>query len=47
MYNLHINLGRYSSMVEHLYVAQYVPCSNQGIHPEKKSLFILFLYGIL
>lgn len=23
----------YNSMVEWLYVAQFVPCSNQGIHP--------------
>jgi hypothetical protein len=26
-------------MVEQLYVAQYVPCSNQGIHPKKNEYF--------
>jgi hypothetical protein len=28
------NIGKYSSMVEQLYVAQKVPCSNQGIFPK-------------
>jgi hypothetical protein len=32
LYIIIIFLRGYSSMVERLYVAQYVPCSNQGIH---------------
>ena len=45
-------------MVEQLYVAQYVPCSTQGIHPKLSKIyyfyfvnhdlnsFFLFLYKI-
>ena len=34
VYNKKILLfSGYNSMVEWLYVAQFVPCSNQGIHP--------------
>lgn len=46
VYNKKILLfSGYNSMVEWLYVAQFVPCSNQGIHPYYiKNIKIICFY---